>query len=250
VTPVNSHLKQDDNLFPGAYSLQIAIALTVVYFVLPPIYTRSTFGLGAILYFTIRDWKAGTENELGLGFKLSKQAKRWVIALLLAIFFMTPILMYGGRWVFKTALDKMNIPADSYVQPMLEGRVLPLHPDSTFYKALERKDLATVTARAFGNLVYLGIIIPSLETVIVIGMMVTAISRKWSYKLAVFIVPTIFAGMHLTFYRFPIFFAFGLIMVLLYWKTRSIYPSVLFHAFVNTTAYLVSLAIRWGFLAP
>ncbi len=238
---------------PAKMSLKTAAWLCAIFLLIPgwPWFPLSEiFGIGIILYYIFR---SEGENELGLSLNLSSDSVLVIIVLISA----TVISLIG----FGFMIDVFKAYAP--FEPELDGVVTQLHCagltegvdiDRLIYPMFAFKRLLPVLYLSIKPLLTLVVFAPVFESIVIFAILFPVIFRKYGFWRAILITALVFAGIH--HYVYIDIFAFGFIFTsaigdaLLYVETRSLYPTIVFHACWNFILYIVSAMINWGMLTP
>jgi len=223
--------------------------VVVVIFLFPPagpsLPVSQIIAAGVIVYFASFEPRP---NKLGLSFQIAPQAKR-AIFLILAI--TAAVLLLS--WIF-IAYAKYD-----FIQRGIEDSEIwrqgnfeffgSWAPDSAIYQSLYKKDLPSVLKYAFKPILGMVVFAGVFETVIFFGVLFPVLWKRNKYVPAILITSLIFALAHILRTNFPGFFIIigtGLIQAMLYSKTKSLYPSIVFHLCWNFNIVYFICLMNWG----
>lgn len=80
------------------------------------------------------------------------------------------------------------------------------------------------------------LVAPLIEEILFRGFVFKTMSERWPAWIAFVVSATIFAGLHFEFASFMPLFILGMVMNWMFYKTKSIYPGLVFHIINNVLA--------------
>ncbi len=94
-----------------------------------------------------------------------------------------------------------------------------------------------------------GLFAPLVEEVVFRGFLFAGLLNVVSPVAAVLGSAALFGALHLQPFAFPVLFLLGVLLATLYYRTGSLWPSILFHFFINASAIILQfLAAQQGLL--
>ena len=246
-------MTQRDYDLPATVSLKWAVVLAV-FSGLSPSWPSAPIiqilGLCIILFFAIHP---GYKNELGLSWRVSKDA----IIVMAAIVSITIIGLIGLGMIVDTI--KIIIPYDFDMYGDIR-QVSYFRTDyfvefkTHVHLMLAERQLLPVLALSIQPLLLTVVFAPLFESVFMFGILFPVLYREFGYKRAV-----IASAIAFTLFHPPIYSSlFALIAILfsafinavLYAETKSLYPTIVFHACWNFSIHVFITIANWGLPPP
>ena len=241
---------------PAKSSNKVAIALCAIYILIPNMVLAECFGISIIIYYCIKDYRLKIENEFGLGFQLIWKTKRLIVLLLFIYLIVTPLGMYGLNY----QLEESRFNNNSQIKPEYDSlnqisyNILNipefLRPSTEIYAALEHRNTKIVINSSIKPIIGGVIIVPIVETTMIFGLLVPVVWRRYNYKTTLLVVPLIFGILHFDAINRPLSLLLPLLLGFLwtyyYMSTRSLYPAILIHSWVNFSLYILITIVNWG----
>jgi len=249
---------------PGRLSFRPSGFLVFIY-ILPPYFIGDTpvkaiIGFAIVLSFIVRAAFCRSENELGLSLRLNRSAKRALLVVLILTLFIAPLALTGLYCLGEVAkpLIIFDLESDSEFSEQISYDLLTpsgsCKPDESIYEALANRDLKGVFSASVKPILGIMVFVPIFETIILFGFIVPIVWKKRSAGKTLWIVPLIFSILHPDAFLRPFaligVFTSGYVMTYLYMRTRSMYPSIIFHFHNNAFAFLWITILNWGLPPP
>ncbi|MDD4050672.1 MAG: type II CAAX endopeptidase family protein [candidate division Zixibacteria bacterium] len=200
--------------------------------------------VGILLYY---GFCSNGENELGLGWPLSRSPWNALIVIAGVTLVLLAIIIFLFGWL---KLHCLADPITAFIP--LERAPLDKIPrwavSEECYTALANMNIAQSASYLWQPFVIATISAPIGESVTLFGMLFPALFQRYGYGKALTITSLLFMILHLP--NYPIALAFilasGFVDCILYVKTRSLYPTIIFHSCWNLVIFSVPVVWDWG----
>jgi membrane protease YdiL (CAAX protease family) len=97
---------------------------------------------------------------------------------------------------------------------------------------------------------FFSLVPPFVEELFFRGYVQRRLLQRWPAAVAILITATLFATIHGNLLQFPFAFVLGVWLGVIAWRTGSVWPSMVCHAFWNATVHVVGLGYRYESLSP
>lgn len=182
---------------------------------------QSIIVLVPLIFLVFKNYKKWVWEDFGFGkFKLLYHAGLAILGYFFYLgvnFAIAAIIVFGG----------VKIPGYQISEP-----ILPLFGTT---------DIALMVAA-----ILIIVIAPILEEVFFRGFVLQGLVNKWGKYIGAIVTALIFAVLHLQFESFIPIFILSLILSLLFIRSKSIWPCILFHIINNSIAFVVELMMVKG----
>jgi len=196
-------------------------------------------------------------HELGISLRLTLGAKKAVAAILVLAFLMTPLALIAMHYALESERAPVSHdggipPAEAQLSYAEMNMPDPYIPPDDIYRALADKNLQKVLLWSWKSITGVILAIPTFETIFVFGLLLPALWKKYNCRRGIILVALIFCAMHLPAGPYQIIKTFlaGLLMAFLYSRTKSLYPAILLHIWLNGVPYAYATVYNWGLPFP
>ncbi len=245
-------MKKCEYNLPATVSLKWAVVLFVITGLSPSwpsVPILQILGTIIILYFLIHP---GYKNELGLDWRISKDA----ITVMVAILSMTIIGLIGLGLMVDVIKSMIPYDFEMYADIQVNYYLVDKFDDfKTFvYLMLAGKQLLPVVVLSIKPLLLLAVFAPLFESVVAFGMLFPVLFREFGYRRSVIVTAIAFTALHPPVYSslmtFGVILFSAVINAMLYAETRSLYPTIVFHACWNFSNFVFITISSWGLPPP
>lgn len=121
-------------------------------------------------------------------------------------------------------------------------------PDYRFGEAVLTGSVSLSLLLCWKRLILLGIIAPVYESIFIFAILFPALWNRYSYRQALLVTIALFLLIHfptlgiMAFFEYSIFV---LISIIMYVKTKSLLPLIMFHALTNVTKLAIGVYLNW-----
>ncbi len=150
-----------------------------------------------------------------IGFRSFDAAKGWALPFV----YLVVAFVVSGLWGL--VLQALHLPTQQEIAPLFGGSPLALV-------------LGYVAA---------AVVAPIAEETVFRGFVIGGLRRRFGLSGAVILSAVFFALLHPPLTIFPVIFALGLLLGLLFAQTGSLYPGMFMHAMFNTIGYIAQVAL-------
>jgi len=183
-----------------------------------------------------------------IGFGLAAQLAIGLAAVVPAALSRRPLLQRVGlvgaklpSWGFPVVMIGSLLPASLGILAAVQlARVLPA--DSSVAALYENLTLGW----AIPFVLFISLAPGLMEELLFRGYLQTRLLERWKPGFAIVVSSSLFALFHITPHGIALAFIAGLFLGVLAWRTGSIWPGVLCHAFINGSVNVLRLGVRFG----